>query len=164
MKKIILFRHGKSDWKASYASDHERPLARRGEAAADRMGRFLAAAGEVPDLAVTSTAVRASETLRRAILAGGWRCRVEESDELYLASSGELLSYIRFLHESDAAVVLVGHEPSWSALLARLVGGGAFRFPTATMARIDLDVGTWDEVDFGMGELRWLVIPRLLTR
>ena len=29
-KRLLLFRHGKSDWAADFDSDHERPLAKRG--------------------------------------------------------------------------------------------------------------------------------------
>ena len=34
MKSILLFRHGKSDWNASYKRDHDRPLSKRGVKAA----------------------------------------------------------------------------------------------------------------------------------
>lgn len=128
------------------------------------MGEFLGSTDEVPRLVVTSTARRALDTVQRAIRSGGWNCEVRESDSLYHASVGSVLSVIRSLPEDVPSVTLVGHEPAWSELLARLVGGGSFRFPTAAMARIDLDVGRWDEVDVGTGELRWLVIPRLLSR
>lgn len=81
-----------------------------------------------------------------------------------MATTGSLLAFIRSLPEFVTTVMLVGHEPSWSAVLTELIGGGAFRFPTAAMARIDLDVGRWDETRSGVGELRWFVIPRLLDQ
>ncbi|HMF03267.1 MAG TPA: phosphoglycerate mutase family protein, partial [Acidimicrobiia bacterium] len=77
MPALILFRHGKSDWDAADAGDDRaRPLARRGRKAAERMGRFLARAGQVPDVAITSPALRAAETLRLAMEGGGWSCPV----------------------------------------------------------------------------------------
>ena len=42
MKRLLVFRHGKSDWDADYGVDFERPLALRGQKAARTMGRFLA--------------------------------------------------------------------------------------------------------------------------
>lgn len=160
MKTVILFRHGKSDWDASHGADHERPLAERGRRAADRMGRYLSEKGEVPDLAISSTAVRASDTLDRAVRSGDWSCRVEQLDDLYLPSPNGLLEVLRQQSDELVSVMLVGHEPAWSETLSLLVGGGRFRFPTAAMARIDIDSDRWAELDFGLGELRWMVTPK----
>ena len=163
MKTVILFRHGKSDWEASYGTDHERPLAKRGRDAADRMGRFLSKRGEVPELAISSTAVRARDTLRLAKRAGEWSCEVQLLDDLYLPSPYALLHVLQNQAESLSSVMLVGHQPAWSETLSLLVGGGEFRFPTAAMARVDLDAPRWDEVDFGSGDFRWLVTPKELA-
>ena len=163
MKAVILFRHAKSDWNAPSGADHDRPLAERGRAAADRMGRFLAEKGEVPDVAISSTAVRARETLDRAARAGDWSCRVEQLDDLYLPSPHGLLRVLQRQEEPLTSVMLVGHEPAWSETLSLLVGGGEYRFPTAAMARVDVAVDLWEEVDFGLGELRWMVTPKELA-
>ena len=163
VKTVILFRHGKSDWDAPYGSDHERPLAKRGRKAADRMGVFLAERGEVPELAISSTAVRARDTLDRAMRAGDWRCRVEHLDDLYLPSPFMLLDVLQQLDEPLVSVMLLGHQPAWSETLGLLVGGSEFRFPTAAMARVDLSVERWAEIDIGLGELRWLVTPKELA-
>ncbi|MDH3462867.1 MAG: histidine phosphatase family protein, partial [Acidimicrobiia bacterium] len=37
MLQLILMRHGKSDWDASYGADHDRPLAERGVRSAELM-------------------------------------------------------------------------------------------------------------------------------
>lgn len=163
VKTVILFRHGKSDWNASYGADHDRPLAERGRRAADRMGRFLAERGEVPELAFSSTALRARDTLERAIQAGDWDCRVELVDDLYLPSPYDLLRVLEQQPDEVGSVMLVGHEPAWSETLSLLVGGGEFKLPTAAMARVDVAVERWEEIDFGSGELRWLITPKELT-
>jgi phosphohistidine phosphatase len=160
VKTVILFRHGKSDWDASYESDHDRPLAKRGRKAADLMGVFLSEKGEVPDLAISSTARRARDTLDRAVEAGGWECRLELLEELYLPNPYLLIDVIQRQDEAVSSVMLVGHQPAWSEALSLLVGGGEFHFPTAAMARIDVDIERWDEVEPGAGELRWLVTPK----
>ena len=69
MKTVYLLRHGKSDWNSGHA-DHDRILAPRGEDAAHRVGRFLAAIDQVPDRVVSSTAVRACTTAELATQAG----------------------------------------------------------------------------------------------
>src|SRR5947207_15865347 len=96
MPGLILFRHGKSDWDADYpGGDAARPLARRGRKAAKTMGRFLARAGQVPDAAITSPAVRAEETLRLTMDGGGWTCPARTATSLYGGGGSGLLAEIR---------------------------------------------------------------------
>ena len=47
MKSIILFRHAKSDWDATYSSDHQRPINQRGIKASKLMGSYLAKINEI---------------------------------------------------------------------------------------------------------------------
>lgn len=164
MKTIIFFRHGKSDWDADFDRDHDRPLAGRGKKAADAMGRMLSAIGQVPDAVLTSTALRAHDTLRRAMKAGDWEVRsVVATPALYDAHSDAILGEIHRLSEDYESVMLVGHEPTWSMTVGRLIGNAEVRFPTAAMARVEVDVRRWTEVSFGHGELIWLLPPRLIT-
>ena len=164
MPALILFRHGKSDWDADDgAEDRARPLARRGRKAAQRMGRFLARAGQVPDAAITSPAVRAADTLRLAMEGGGWRCPVRAATTLYGGGVSGLLAEVNQEPAATSVLLAVGHEPTWSAALTVLVGGGEVRFPTAALARIDFDVEGWEDVAPASGVLTWLVVPRLLA-
>jgi phosphohistidine phosphatase len=70
---------------------------------------------------------------------------------------------IRGCDSSIDRVLLAGHEPNWSLLLGGLVGGATVKFPTAAMARVDMDVTSWSKVEFGGGSLIWLVTPKLLA-
>jgi phosphohistidine phosphatase len=160
---LILFRHGKSDWDADTGDDRARPLARRGRKAAVRMGRFLARSEQVPDAAITSPAVRAADTLRLAMEAGGWSCPVRTGAGLYGGGVSGLLGEVQQEPVATGVLLAVGHEPTCSAALSALVGGGEVRFPTAALARIDFDVDRWDSVAPGTGVLAWLVVPRLLA-
>lgn len=163
MKTVIFFRHGKSDWDAAFDHDHQRPLSKRGRRAARTMGRFLTDAGQVPDRIVTSSAVRAQETLKQARKAGGWNHPERVAQALYEAEPDAVLEEIRKAPDDANALLLVGHEPTWSETISRLVGGGRVRVPTAAMARVDMEAGYWSEAAFGEGQLSWLVPPRLLA-
>ena len=61
-RTVLLFRHGKSDWNASYGRDHDRPLNTRGKRASRAMGNWLANTGPLPELVLCSTAIRARST------------------------------------------------------------------------------------------------------
>jgi phosphohistidine phosphatase len=164
MPGLILLRHGKSDWQADYGGDDRlRPLAQRGRKAAKRMGRFLARAGQVPDAAITSPAVRAEDTLRLAMEGGGWTCPVRTAAALYGGGVYGLLGEVRREPSTTDVLLAVGHEPAWSDAVAALIGGGAIRFPTGALARVDFDVDGWDKIGPGAGVLAWSIGPRLLA-
>ena len=164
MRSLILFRHGKSDWNANFASDHERPLANRGKEAALCMGRMLSQTGQVPQLAVTSSALRARSTLQLAVRAGRWHCPIRVENALYGSSADGVLHWIRALEDDPETLLLTGHEPTWSELAGRLIGESALRVPTASMLKIDFETHDWGRIDYGRGQLKWLIPPKLVCR
>lgn len=164
MKTIFLFRHAKSDWDAGSGNDHDRPLAKRGQKAACVMGRFLAEIEQVPEQVFTSSARRALDTVTLAAEAGEWRCPIEVVSDLYDTHAAAVIDFVRKLDDAAESILLTGHQPTWSSLVACLTGGSQVRFPTAAIARIDLEVSRWRQVSEGAGELVWLMPPRPLTK
>jgi len=162
MKTILLLRHGKSNWDADYGADHERPLADRGQKGARKMGRFVTTARVVPDRAITSSAVRARETLAIAAEAGGWSGPARVTDALYEASPEAVLDEIRAEPDEADTVIVVGHEPAWSGLVSLLIGGGRIEMKTAALARVDVEVASWADVAPGRGSLALLLPPAAL--
>ena len=162
MKTILLLRHGKSDWDADYDGDHARPLADRGQKGARKVGRFVTTARIVPDRAITSSAVRARETLATAAEAGGWTGPARVTDALYEASPEAVLREIQSEPEDADTVVVVGHEPTWSGLVSLLIGGGRVQMKTAAVAQVEVEVETWADVRPGRGSLALLLPPRAL--
>jgi len=164
MKTILVLRHAKSDWNAASGSDHERPLNARGRRAAECMGRFLARVGRVPDGVVSSSAVRARTTVDLASEAGDWGRPILSEPALYETHPDGVLALARTLTDEWASVLLAGHEPTSSAFTGRCVGAASLRFPTAALARIDFDVESWSQVDFGRGRLIFFVTPKLVAK
>jgi len=162
MGSIYVMRHGKSDWSSPGASDHERPLKKRGRDAARRVGRFLTRIGEAPQLVIVSSAVRARTTGEIAYEAGGWEAELRVVPELYEASTGAVAEIIRNVSDEVERILTVGHQPTCSIFVSELIGGGAPAFPTATIARVDLHLGSWGSLRPNSGELKWLINPRLL--
>ena len=162
---LILFRHGKSDWQADYGDDdRRRPLSKRGRHAARAMGRFLADAGEVPTMALTSPAVRARDTLELAMEAGNWRCEVVA---IVPALYGEVLDVMGAIVNAPnerGSLLLVGHQPTWSATAQLLTGGADIVLPTAAMLRLDFPAERWCDIQPGTAQLIWVVLPRLLPQ
>ena len=164
MKSLYILRHGKSDWHADFAADHDRPLAPRGQSAARAMGVFLSRLRQAPDLVISSTAVRAHDTARLAAEAGDWSCTLETDRQLYEGDTGLILQLVQQQDDSQESLLLAGHEPTSSEMIVKLIGGGLVRMPTAAMARIDFLVESWAEIRFGNGMLVWLVTPKMLKK
>ena len=142
MRRLLVMRHAKSDRANWHGPDRHRPLNRRGRHAAADVAAFVAAVGEVPELVVSSPAVRAETTAR--ILVEAWGTQLRVDDRLYGDAA----------HPVDRLLV-VGHEPTCSAVVRRLTGGDV-AMRTATLAGIDLEAG------LRRGTLRYLLQPRLL--
>ena len=69
------------------------------------------------------------------------------------------------VHSVDDGVerlLIAGHEPAWSTLVAWLIGGGNVRMPTAAVACLDLPHGEWTDLAPATCVLRWFIIPRAL--
>jgi len=162
MKTLLVMRHAKSDWGAASDSDHDRVLARRGIKAARKIGRFLTDSGTIPDLVLSSTAVRALTTAKLAEEAGEWGCDIVTSRDLYASDPGCVFDMIRETGTGIQRLLIAGHEPTWSTLVGWLIGGGRVRMPTAAVACLDLPRGDWIDLAPATCELRWLVTPKTL--
>lgn len=159
MRQLQLLRHGKSDWDADYGSDHERPLAKRGRAAAAAMGKFITTTGLAPDAAVASTAVRARTTLEIAGEAGGWDLPTWTEPGFYGTGPETVLEHVRAFPDDYESVLIVGHQPTWGQLLY-LLSGTTADFTTASWAVIDLSAGSWDAARPGVGALKLFIQAR----
>ena len=162
MLALLVLRHGKADCDASFESDHDRPLAKRGRRAASLVGEFLHAIELIPDSVITSSAVRARTTVEIAAEAGTWNCGIKVSGSFYDATPGQVLEEVQSETDSTKTLLIAGHEPIWSALVTLLIGGGTLRFPTAALACVEFPIENWRRVEPSRGQLAWLVTPKQL--
>ena len=165
LKSVILFRHGKSDWDAQYDSDHDRPLAKRGIRDAKRMGKFLSKRAEVPELILSSTALRTRETTKLAMEAGNWDVDIELEKKIYEASLEKILFVIKKQDNKYNSMCLVGHEPIFSTIITLIDNKEIIKFPTATMAKISFYTSDWMRVLFEPDKckLDWFYKPKSIS-
>jgi phosphohistidine phosphatase len=160
MKTLLLMRHAKSSWDHPDLDDHERPLNKRGQHDAPRMGELLEAEDLLPDLILVSSAARAQETMRLLVEACGYDGPVETHHDLYYSDVDAYLRILQHLPETVTRPLLIGHNPDVDELLRMLTGVGR-HMPTAALALIELPKNTWGElVSDKMGQLRRLWEPR----
>ena len=115
MGTIVFLRHGQAA-DDDGTGDASRPLTVKGERQADAAGRALARLGPVPDLCLTSPRLRALDTARAA-------CRHLGLEPVVEPTLGQAGFRADVLAAAADVVLLVGHEPTFSAEVGRLTGG-----------------------------------------
>ena len=163
MKTLLLMRHGKSSWSEEALADHDRPLKKRGQDAADRIGLLLSESKLVPDHIQTSSAVRALETTQRVIQAAKWIGDAEVVPALYHADPKSLVAIVSRVPNRVDRLLVVGHNPGLENWLTCLIGR-IETFPTAALAQVELDIESWiDLAPETRGTLEQLWRPKELS-
>jgi phosphohistidine phosphatase len=150
MKTLLLLRHAKSSWKDDSLPDHDRPLNKRGQRDAPRVGSLMKKEGLLPDLILCSSAVRAKTTLDLVTEALGYNAEIEYRDDLYAFEPGPYLNALAQVPESFDLVMIVGHNPALEQLLVGITSE-YLRLPTAALAEVELPIDDWSQISFGMG-------------
>jgi phosphohistidine phosphatase len=146
MKELLVLRHAKSSWKDLSLRDFDRPLNKRGKMDAPRMGKLLAEQDLVPDLIITSAAVRARLTAEAVAETSGYNAEIFETSELYMAMPEDYIAVLNQVQDSNTLVMVVGHNPGIEDLIEDLTGEW-YRMPTAALAHIQLDIDSWQSLD-----------------
>lgn len=117
MPRLFLMRHAKSDWSAA-AGDYERPLKKRGVKAAEKIGLWLAQQDIIPELIVSSPAVRAEHTARIICSHLGRKAEnIMHDDRIYEADLDDLLTVISEYGKKAKHMLLTGHNPGLDELV-----------------------------------------------
>ncbi len=149
--ELILVRHGQAAAQGIDAGDASRPLTERGHLQARAVGAVLANTGPQPDYLFSSPRLRARETALGIATAwegvssvGGDSASVIEVGWLdFDFRAEEVMKELALLPEAKR-VVLVGHEPSFSAFCGWLLGmeTGYFEMKKASVAVFELSPPT----------------------
>ncbi len=160
MKTLILMRHAKSSWKEPELTDHERPLNKRGEKDAPRMGRLLKDKKLIPDHIYSSTAVRARQTVEGLVGKSGFKHQVDYLDSLYMAEPSAIIEVLKQTPEKIDTVLVVGHNPGLEGLV-QILSQKVESLPTGSIARLSLPIDDWQELSLSTeGKLKANYRPR----
>jgi len=140
MKKLILIRHAKATHQTGYA-DFERPLKPSGMQDAAAMAARLREAGFMPDLLVSSPALRTITTAN--IFSEHLSLQPANTDmRIYNAEEDTLLDVVNELPSAYNAIALIGHNPGISQLLYYYTGH-LRDMETCAVAVIEFGVKNW---------------------
>ena len=163
-RNLLLMRHAKSSYPPGVA-DHDRPLAPRGVREAGLAGDWLGANVPAIDEVLCSTATRARETLARS----GIDAPVHYAERLYGAAPGTVIEEINKVTDEVMTLLVVGHEPTISAVAISLAGTDgtdvdaaeriSAKFPTSAIAVLQVN-GRWEHLEPGGAALIGFHVPR----
>ncbi|WP_313796494.1 SixA phosphatase family protein [Falsirhodobacter algicola] len=162
MPRLVLIRHAKSGWDDPCLTDHQRPLAPRGQEAAPKIGAWLAAQGVMPDEVLCSDACRTRQS---------WDLIAPHLGDvvpalvpaLYHAGPDVILRHLR--GATGQCVVIVGHNPGIGEfagmILRTLPDHAAFAaYPTAATLIADLPGDGWGAASYGSATPVAFTVPR----
>ncbi len=162
-KTLLMVRHAKSSWDAPGLSDHERPLLKIGIKRTKRMARFLSEKGVVPDLIISSHAVRAFETAK--LLAKDLdypKSEIQIERNIYYHDAEGLYSLAMALPDDKDVVMLVGHNPTMTQFANFFLENKIDYLPTTGIVSVSFDSEHWNEISMTHGYVNFLVTPKIL--
>lgn len=161
MKTILLLRHAKSSWKNERLSDKERPLNKRGLSDASKMAKRFVGKNIWPDLIISSSSKRTLLTIEyfRKLIES--EHKFISSDQIYLASSEELLEVLANINEQFKIVMLVCHNPGITDLTNYLSNKFVENVPTCGLVGFAYN-GLWSDIKQNSCEFLFFDYPKIL--
>ncbi len=152
--ELYFLRHGEADWKNWTKPDDERPLTPFGKKEVRAVAKFLDRLKVRPDLIVTSSLPRASQTAE--IAAEVLRVKLREDDLLAKGFGLDALRTILKRHRAKK-LMLVGHEPDFTKVIHGLTNA-QLKLSKAGVALVDVDLAGFE------GKLVWLFPPKFARK
>ena len=157
MKKLLLIRHAKAE-KETLGKDIDRPLKYTGIQDATFMAERIKEKGLVPQLIITSPALRTKTTAE--IFADQFKLPDPQSNKsIYEASQQTWLKVINQLPGEYDYVALVGHNPGISQIIYYLTGDTR-EVHTSTTAVIEFETDDWAAISEDSGTLAYFGWPK----
>ena len=145
-------RHGEAEIGAGYQKDFDRKLSPNGIHKLQRLIKVLKERNFQLDLMIKSPSRRTMETAK--ILAENLKIAQQQvSDSIYESTVDNLLDNVQDLPDHYDRVIIIGHNPSLTALLAYLTNDLNVSLAPGMMAVLSFDLPEWKMLSKGTGYL-----------
>ena len=145
MKKLYIVRHAQKEEEHIGMDDYDRELSPEGVKEAENMAKYFASKNLPVDLIVASPATRTKKTAEIFAKALNYNKTIMLNEVLYMAFVNELLETITYTFDTVDSMLLVGHNPSLTALAITLVGFKE-KFQMGAVMEIDFDCDSWIDI------------------
>lgn len=168
MLRLYLLRHAKSSWSDPSLHDFDRPLNKRGQRDAPRMGAWMRKNGHQPERILCSSSMRTKQTLGGILTGLDGEFSLALLDDLYEGNAPDYLLLLRDHAEGSNNVMIIGHNTGLQEIALRLAGKGEsgqiadmeYKYPTSALAILDFPVNSWNDVTAASGQLVDFIKPR----
>lgn len=148
---MLMMRHAKSSWKSGVATDHERPLNKRGRNDAPVMAQLLCGNDLVPELIISSDSRRTCETLelmQPVFEKFGSEPVIDIDSSFYHAPASEWLDKLVEISDDYSSVLFLGHNPGAEELVMHF-SQAHHSMPTAAIAYFEFEAEKWSQCEEG---------------
>jgi phosphohistidine phosphatase len=156
---LFILRHGKAGQSSDNPNDGTRALTDEGRNEIRDVARWMRSKKFRFDVIATSPLTRACETAEIVARSLGQKDRLEIWEELAPGGDPDTICGHVAQYSRDATVIIVGHEPSLSFLIGRIItGGGTASLVLAKGGMAKIRDFSYDNRP--SGDLQWLLTPR----
>ncbi len=148
MLRLGLVRHAKSSWDYPDLNDHDRPLNKRGKRDAPIMAAKAQKLFGVPDLLLSSTALRAYTTAKTFQEEMSLKeSQLEKNGDLYHASIEDVMNCISMIDDKVSFALIFGHNPTTTYFANSFNGDMIDNVPTCGLIMLESTASSWMELE-----------------
>ncbi|WP_321470373.1 histidine phosphatase family protein [Halarcobacter sp.] len=146
MKELYIVRHAQKESMTNFSYDYDVTLTKKGKEDAKNLGIKLKKKNVMPDLIVSSPAIRARDTADIIAKEIGFDKSIMFNEVIYEAFLNELIESITYTFDTVNTLMIIGHNP---ALTALAITFGEFKeeLQMGHAIKIEFDCDSWISID-----------------
>ncbi|KAL5537732.1 hypothetical protein UlMin_043498 [Ulmus minor] len=165
-RRLILLRHAESSWEDRSLRDHDRPLSKAGKDDAVKVAQKLQQSGWIPQLILSSDALRTRETLKimQEQVQGFLEAEVWYVSSFYsiAAMDGQTAEHLqqvvcKYSGDDILTVMCMGHNRGWEEA-ASMLTGASVELKTCNAALLETIGKSWTEAFASAGLGGWKLL------
>lgn len=163
VKTVYIVRHAKSSWGNFNLSDHDRPLLPIGIKKTKKVIKFLRSKKVLPELFISSSAIRAFETATLIAKGIGYGTDVIiKTKNLYHAGVDEIYDELFSIDNYINSVMIFGHNPTLTYFVNNFASPEIDNLPTSGVFSIAFKANSWESIANAKFKINFVVFPRML--
>jgi phosphohistidine phosphatase len=160
MKTLYFMRHAKSKEFAPEESDFERSVSKKGYKDINTIGSYLKLRGVLPDLVLSSCALRAQQSTTALMEKLGYSGEITYLNQLYLTSPQEIIEILKIQDDDLEKLFIMGHHPYLTELVNQLSLEHISKIPSTGMVALEFDLQSWQDIEKQKGTLEFFIFPK----
>lgn len=163
MKTLYIVRHAKSSWDDFSLADHDRPVSNSGRRKTIRVVEYLRKKGIVPELFISSSALRAKTTAFQIAEGLGYPVeKVKIERQLYHAGTDDIFDILSAVPNDIQSVMIFGHNPTLTGFVNIFLQPKIDNLPTTGVVSIGFKTDKWENIVEAGFNINFVVSPGML--